>query len=361
MGSLLYRPDWEEARGRLTTWWNGGDIGRPAMHITVPREEPIEDIPVMPEPAGWITHYSTSNLRYRVNLALRSCINEDYFGEAIPAQFASGDLAPNCLALYLGCRGVETAQDTVWCEPFIDDPDTFEFRYDPDNFYWRFTLEATWQVRAQARGKFFDQFPDLIEGLDTLAAMRGTERLLTDLVERSEWVHASLRRITDLYFRYYDVLYDLLRDEVGGSVYWVWAPGRLTKLQCDISVMISPTMFNEFMLPILTEMTERVSYSLYHWDGPGALVHQEALFSIPRLNMFQWQPGSMNEPQWHERWWPLFHAIFDAGKKLVIGGGGREQLLALKKEFGEQCKLMMLSCGASSREEAEELIRLMEL
>jgi hypothetical protein len=36
-------------------------------------------------------------------------------------------------------------------------------------------------------------------------------------------------------------------------------------------------------------------------------------------------------------------------------------LLALKKEFGEQCKLMMLSCGASSREEAEELIRLMEL
>jgi len=360
MSSLLYRPDWEEARQRLTTWWNGGDIGRPAMSITVPRESPIEDIPIMPEPAGWITRYSTTNLPYRVNLALRSCINEDHYGEALPSRFASGDLAPNCLALYLGCRGIEMEQDPVWCEPFVDDPDSFEFRYHPNNFYWQFTLEATRQVRAQAKGKFLDQFPDLIEGLDTLAAMRGTERLLTDLIERPGWVHASLRKITDLYFRYYDVLYDLIRDEVGGSVYWVWAPGRLTKLQCDMSVMISQAMFNAFMLPILTEMTERVSYSLYHWDGPGALVHQEALLSIPRLNMFQWQPGSMNEPQWHPRWWPLFHAIFDAGKKLVIEGGGREQLLALKREFGEKCKLMMLSCSASSQDEAEELIRLME-
>jgi 5-methyltetrahydrofolate--homocysteine methyltransferase len=343
----------------LTTWWNGGDIGRPAMQITAPRETPIEEIPAMPEPEGWLTHYSTKSLPYRVNLALRSCIYHDYFGEAAPA-YSSGDLAPNCLALYLGCRGIETAEDTVWCEPFIDDPGSFDFRCDPGNFYWNITLEATKRVRGQADGKFLDQFPDLIEGLDTLAAMRGTERLLEDLIRRPAWVHQSLRRITDLYFRYYDVLYDLVRDEVGGSVFWIWAPGRLTKLQCDFSAMISPAMFNEFMLPILIEMTERVSYSLYHWDGPGAIVHQEALLSIPRLNMIQWQPGAGNEPQWHQKWWPLYHKLFDAGKKILIGGGGREQLLALKKEFGEKCRGFCLGCEVNSREEAEGLMRLME-
>ncbi len=358
MPSLLYRPDWEDARQRLTTWWNGGDIGRPAMNITAPRETPHEDIAALPEPAGWITYYSTRNLPYRVNLALRSCLHTDYFAEAEPA-YSSGDLAPNCLALYLGCRGLETP-DSVWCVPFIDDPERYQFGYDPDSFYWQFTLDATRQVRAQATGKFLDQFPDLIEGLDTLAAMRGTQRLLQDLIDRPAWVHKSLRAITDLYFRYYDVLYDLIRDEVGGSCFWIWAPGRLTKLQCDFSPMISPAMFNEFMLPILTEMTERVSYSLYHWDGPGALVHTDALLSIPRLSMIQWQPGAGNEPQWHQRWWPTFHKLLDAGKKLIIGGGGRPQLLALKQEFGPQCKQMCLSVGAQNKAEADELMALME-
>jgi hypothetical protein len=358
MGSLLYYPGWEEARARLTTWWNGGDIGRPAMQYTAPRDTPWEDVPALPEPEGWVTDYSTKSLPYRVNLALRSCLHTDYFGEAMPA-VTPGDLAPNCLALYLGCHGVEMP-GTVWCEPFLDDPEAARFAYDPDNFYWRFCYDAYAQTAALGQGKFLQQFPDLIEGLDTLAAMRGTDRLLYDLLERPDWVHACLRTLTDLYFRYYDMLYDLLRDEVGGSVYWVWAPGRLTKLQCDFSAMISPGMFRDFMVPVLTEMTERVGYSLYHWDGPSALCHQDVLLSLPRLGMIQWQPGAGVEPQWHSRWWPMFHDLLDAGKALYIGGGGRDQLLALKREFGQQCKRMFLSGDAESPQQAQEYLQLME-
>jgi len=360
MPGLQYRPDWEEARARLTAWWNGGDIGRPAMQIAVRRTTPHEEIAALPEPPGWVTHYGTGSLPYRVNLALRECLWTDYYGEALPA-VSPGDLAPNCLALYLGCRGRERQEgDTVWCEPCIESPETARFAYDPDNFYWRFSTEAFSQVKALAQGKLLQQFPDLIEGLDTLAAMRGTDALLCDLLERPEWVHASLRTITDLYFQYYDRLYDLLRDEVGGSIYWVWAPGRLTKLQCDISAMLSPAMFREFMLPILIEMTERVSYSLYHWDGPQALVHQEALLSIPRLGMIQWQPGSMNEPGQHPRWWPVLHAMLDAGKKVMIGGGSVEEMRALKREFGPQCKQFILGCEAQSAEQARAFMELME-
>jgi len=359
MPPLQYRPDWEEARHRLTTWWHGGDIGRPAMHIAVPRSQPIEHIPALPEPEGWVTSYSTRSLEYRVNLALRACLNHDYFGELAPV-YPSGDLAPNCLALYLGCRGVEMP-DTVWCQPFLHDPENDTFGCDPDNFYWRFTRDAINQVKPLRQGKFLDQFPDLIEGLDTLAAMRGTERLLEDLLRRPAWVHASLRKITDLYFRYYDVLYDLLRDEVGGSVFWIWAPGRIAKFQCDFSAMISPAMFRDFMLPLFAEMTERVSYSLYHWDGPGAIVHHDALLSLPRLHMLQWTPGAGVEDTWHPRWWPLYHKTLDAGKKLFIGAWTRDQLLGLKREFGERCKQMLITTAAHTPAEARDLLHLMEL
>jgi hypothetical protein len=359
MTNLQYRPDWEAARARMTAWWNGGDIGRPAMQVSAPRETPWEEIPAMPEPEGWITGYSTKNYDYRINVALRGCLKTDYLGEAVPAA-APGDLAPNCLALYLGCRGVEMP-GTVWCEPFISDPAAARFDYDPANFYWDFSKRAYTEVAAKGRGKFLQAFPDLIEGLDTLAAMRGTEELLEDLLDRPEWVQACMRQITDRYFRYYDVLYDLIRDEVGGSVFWAWAPGRMAKFQCDFSAMISPAMFAEFMAPVLTEMTERVAFSMYHWDGPSAIPHHDILLSIPRLTLLQWTPGAGAEPSWHQRWWPMYHKTLEAGKKLFVGADGLDTLLALKREFGESLKGMLITMHAQSHAEGEAVLKAAEL
>ncbi|MCP4640666.1 MAG: hypothetical protein GY851_09550 [bacterium] len=356
MAGLLYREDMDDVRDRLTAWWNGSDLGRPMMHITAPRETPIEDVPVMPEPEGWVTHYSTSDFDYRVNLAERASINTHYLAEAVP--FASPDLAPNCLALYLGCRGVET-EGTVWCDPCIIDPEDARFEYDTDNFYWDFTLRLAREQLRLGEGKFLIQFPDLIEALDTLAAMRGSEDLLTDLLLRPEWVHASLRKLTDMYFRYYDVLYDLFRDEVGGSYWWAWAPGRMVKLQCDFSAMIAPDTFGEFMVPALTEMTERISYSMYHWDGPGAIPHLDHLLSIPKLDMIQWTPGAGVPPTDDPKWWPLYHRIVDAGKKVYCTDcGSLDSLKAMKGEFGPKLNQFLIGMHVGTPAGADKVLAL---
>ena len=160
MDALLYREDIAQVYDCLTTWWQGGDIGRPAMQLTIRRDEPIESIPQLPVPPSWVTHYSTGDFAYRANLAARACIHTQYLGEAVP--HTSPDLGPNCLA--------------------------------------REQLDL-------GAGKFLTAFPDLIEGLDTLAAMRGTQQLLIELLERPAWMQQSLRQITELYFRYYDALY----------------------------------------------------------------------------------------------------------------------------------------------------------
>src|ERR1035437_6326641 len=118
MSSLLYREDMDDVRRRLTTWWNGGDIGRPVMCVTAPRAGPLPTEPALAAPPGWKTHYSTSNYEYRVNLAARACADTYFLGDAVPT--TSPDLAPNCLALFLGCTGRET-EGTVWCESFIHD------------------------------------------------------------------------------------------------------------------------------------------------------------------------------------------------------------------------------------------------
>jgi len=357
--TYLYREDWLEARDRLTTWWNGGDIGRALMQVTAPRQDPIEAIEELPEPEGWVTTYSTKDMDYKINGGLRGCVSSHYLGEAVPMMDA-GNLAPNCLALYLGCHGVEMP-GTVWCEPFVENPGDIKFRYDPENFYWQFSCEAFRRSVKLGKGKCLHQFPDLIEGLDTLAAMRGTDNVLLDLVERPEWVHACLRRTTDRYFHHYDILYDMIRDEVGGSIFWCWAPGRMAKFQCDFSAMLSPGMFRDFMGPVLREMTERVSYCMYHWDGPGALCHLDTLLSLPDLDMIQWTPGAGAEGSWNRRWWPYYHTILDAGKKIFIGANSEEHLLDLKREFGEQTKRMLVRMSANTPEEGEAFLRLMEV
>jgi len=355
LSGLLYREDMDDVRKRLTVWWNGGDIGRPAMQIRVPRPKPLEAIPAMPPPKGWVTRYSTSNFDYRVNLSARANISAYFLGEAVPC--VAPDLAPNCLALYLGCHGVEMP-DTVWCEPCMSRPEEARFEFDPRNFYWDFCLRLGREQLRLGKGKFLIQFPDLIEGLDTLSAMRGNEKLLVDLIERPDWVHRCLRQITDRYFHYYDILYDLFRDEVGGSVFWAWAPGRMAKFQCDFSAMISPAMFGEFMAPVLREMCERVSYCMYHWDGPGALGHHDHLLAIPGLKMLQWTPGAGVEPCHHRRWWPIYHKSVEAGKKLFVSCDNAESLKALKREFGPKLKQFMIVMGAKTLAQADELLKI---
>ena len=359
MTGVLYRQDLDEVRTRLRLWWHGEDIGRPVMKITAPGEKPVEMIDEMPRPAQWQTDYSTSDFDYRVFLARQACNQTYYIGEAVP--WVSPDLGPGCLSLYLGCEAKEE-KDTVWFEPFLEGTEEARFPYNPDNFYWCFTLQLTEAIQRIGRGKFLLHFPDLIEGLDTLAAMRGTEELLMDMISKPDWVHACLREITDRYFHYYDVLYDRIRDEQGGSCFWIWAPGRMSKLQCDFSAMIGPDMFRDFMGPVLREMTERLSYSMYHWDGPGALPHLDCLLELPQLDMIQWVPGAGAELPDDRRWWPLYHRMVEAGKRPFIHYcSGKESLLAMKKEFGEGFKRFYIEMQAPDKATGEEWLKTAEV
>ena len=350
---LLYRADSDAAFERLSTWWKGGSIGRPALQIRVPRRAPVDEVEAAAVPPGWSTNYSTRDFGYRVNLAARECGPWEYHGEALPN--VSPDLGPNCLALYLGCTATD-GEDTVWFHPCIQSPETATFTVSASNFYWDFTQRLAREQLRLGRGKFLTSFPDLIEGLDTLAAMRGTEELLYDLMERPEWVHDSLRRITESYFQCYDQLYDLIHDERGGSHFWAWAPGRVAKLQCDFSAMISPSMFQDFMVPVLRRMTERLDYAIYHWDGPGAIPHLDHLLSVPRIHMIQWTAGAGAPPVWDRCWWPLYHRIVDSGRKVFLVDFDPGRFVDLKAEFGGKVGQFMLAMTCPTAEEAREML-----
>jgi len=98
-------------------------------------------------------------------------------------------------------------------------------------------------------------------------------------------------------------------------------------LQCDFSYMISPAMFERFVMPDLTACCDHLDHGFYHLDGPGQLAHLDLLLSIERLRGIQWIPGAGN-PEPNE--WPeVLQRIIQAGKlcQLYVSAEGARDIV----------------------------------
>ncbi len=351
---LLYKPDWPEARQRMEAFWRGEELDRIPLWVTAPRRTPLPGPQPPPEPPDPKTRKTDPN--YLLARAQAAFSRTFYGGESVPAFEAN--LGPGSLAIHLGSRPV-FMPTTVWYEPILDDlehgPD---LAFDENEPWWRWTVELTARAREEGRGKFLLAFPDLIENLDTLCSLRGTLELLTDLIDHPQAVHRYLEQIFHAYFACYDALAELMNVAENGSlftIFRVWGPGRVCKLQSDMSCMISPEMFAEFAVPYLRRQCQRVDQSFFHLDGPGAIKHLDALLAIPELGGIQWTPGAGAPPVHSERWWPMYRKIQAAGKRLFLLGVPPEKVPELARRFERNLTYIATHCP--SQDEAEALLR----
>jgi 5-methyltetrahydrofolate--homocysteine methyltransferase len=114
------------------------------------------------------------------------------------------------------------------------------------------------KIRATLDGECLVDMPDIIENIDIYSAMRGTEEALYDLMDDPELVEARIAQIDDAYFRYYDAFREVIAEPDGTQSYTCFhirGAGRVAKIQCDFSAMLSPAQFRRFVLPSLEKQT----------------------------------------------------------------------------------------------------------
>jgi hypothetical protein len=87
-------------------------------------------------------------------------------------------------------------------------------------------------------------------------------------------------------------------------------------MQSDFAYMISPDMFERFVVPDLTACCETLDHGFYHLDGKAQIIHLDHLLSIERLRGIQWIPGDGQPPP--DRWLPLLKRIRDGGKLVQV-------------------------------------------
>ena len=348
---LAFKEDWEETKARFLTWWDHGYFGRCAMAVTAPRCEP-PDVPRPPEAESpeqmwydldWISQWADYHLG-----------REFFGGEALPA-WSAGYSGVSAIPALLGCP-TEVDMATGWWHPILTDPDHLDvtgLKLDETSEKYVFTMEMLRRAVRESRGKSLPSIGAFGGGGDTLAALRGTEQLLIDCIERPDEVRAAEEYLMDMWCDFYDRCFAVVHEATEGSTCWfnLWSPGKFYAGQNDFSFNIGPEMFREIFLPSIRRQTEFLDHTVYHVDGVNAFRHVEALCELPRLHALQILPGSGKGSVL--QYVNVLHKVQAAGKNLHISlvPEDVERALSVLSARG-----LFLGIGAATEAEARELL-----
>ncbi len=305
--------DWERVERDTMAWWNG-ELDRPLVYLTA--ADPVQERLTAIKPYSYQSNFPFNLPADRVVDCYQPFLESTrYYGDAFPWFWIN--FGPGIAAGFLGCdvNSVTDPSETVWFSPKMIQPiEEIQLKYDPYNIWLKRVKDITAAFVERFGSMLQVSHTDMGGNLDILASFRTTGDLLFDVTERPEEVERLVGDITKLWIQYYDELEGIIRPTCRGSSSWtpIWSSGRTYMLQCDFSYMISPKMFERYVVPDLTACCDHLDHGFYHLDGKGEVPHLPLLLEIERLRGIQWIPGD-GQPS-ADQWLPLLKRIRDGGK-----------------------------------------------
>ncbi len=283
--NLTLKPDLNEAKKYWSAFWAGEIIDRPAISLKV---APGPDAP--PHPAGLI-------LQDDPLIAVRQfgewAAHVKWLAEAVP--FFHLNYGPDQFAAWLGAR-LEYSPDsggTTWSVPFIRDWDLDGAEIDhPHGQWWDRAVEVYRGAGEIADGRFLIGVPDAHSNMDALSALRGPQAMCEDLLDVPEKVDRAMLRVRKAFAPILETVANAGRMDKWGYTGWLpfYSETPYATLQCDFACMVGPEHFRRWILPALEEESSYLDHSVYHYDGPDALVHLDDVLSIPGIRAIQSGP-----------------------------------------------------------------------
>lgn len=344
---LSLKPDLADAARRWEAFYQGGIVDRPVVCVTAPLRV------VGPLPVGRYHHRVFDDIERVLDRAQEVAESTFYGGESIPVFGPS--LGPDEIAVYCGRGGFswsEQAPDTNWSAPFVRDWDqALPLRLHETNPLWQHVLALYRRAAERFAGMMLLNPLDLHTNMDLLAAIRGPQQLCLDCVDHPETVDRAMASARALFRPLWDAVRNAGRMDDRGYCQQFYSMHGAAILQCDFSCMISPAMFRRWVLPALEEEAAIVKHALYHWDGPGALVHIDDLVACQGLLALSYVPGAGRGDCID--YLELYKRLQARGKAVHVWGTP-EQIKLMHKELRPE--LVFYVTSASSRDEAESLL-----
>lgn len=314
---LALKPDIAEASRRWEAFYAGEVTDRPVVCVTAP-------LPGSARPPAPTYHDRVhQDLDALVERELARAEATFWGGEAVPSFLTS--FGPDEVAVFCGAPLHWSADsgNTNWSSPVVEDwRDALPIRLDPAHPLWLRMLEYYRKAAVRMRGKVLRSSLDLHTNMDLLAALRGPERLCMDLIDCPDLIDRAMTDARAVFPTVWEETARAARMREDGFCHAYYSMEGAAVLQCDFACMMSPAMFNRWVMPALEEEASLVRHALYHWDGPGALVHFDTLVASKGLHALSYVPGAGRGT--HRDYIDLFKRIQARGKAVQVWGDPEE-------------------------------------
>ncbi len=353
-----WKENWEDSKQNYIKWWKRESMvvsnwgsGIPLDRMVHQAEDPgpFTSLDQKYRDPSWIAmneHYRQARLAAPLDM--------------LPIAFP--DIGTVSLAPMLGAVP-QLGENNIWYnhDPSFGPEQDRTLVFDRNAEWWNIISDSARAVKHMAGGKYFTGLPAICPNLDVLAEIRGTENLMMDMVLNPEWVHSKLEEIQNVFEEIYTELYHIIKEEDGSSVmgyFMVWAPGRVCLAQCDTAAMISPGMFEEFVIPYTRRQCDFQDFSIYHVDGPMALKTVDPLLEIESLDAVEFTPGPNVPAGGDPYWYDLYKKIRKAGKCVQAVEVKPSQIVPLIDAVGPEGLYIHVDCY--DLKEFESVIRAVE-
>ncbi|ATW28020.1 hypothetical protein [Candidatus Formimonas warabiya] len=361
---MLHPEEMNKRLNRHLTFWGEGFKGEGAyIAVQAPDETVSDQYPEIEAPLSLEERWF--NIDYRLE-KFQHRLQATYFaGDAVPSvfvDFGSGNLAAMLGAAY------KLAEDTIWFDvdpPIKDWNQLPAFRLHRDEKIYQAVMETTHRLCAESKGRYLVGVTDIGANIDILAALRNRQNLLMDFIEETDAVKEMVGKINGFWREVFLASCHIINRYLPGITSFtpIFNPRKWYKLMSEVSVMISPAMFEEIVCPALQEQIDFLNgQALFNLDGQDQIRHLPFVLRLKGLHAIEWNPV----PKYQAGHKCAFKDFTDpgslkvcreiqaAGKKLVLCGIRPEQVETVFRYIAPDG--VFLFVHGTNRKDADEFL-----
>lgn len=193
-----------------------------------------------------------------------------------------------------GCEVyVSPASSSIWAEhpdPSWEALSRVEF--DPDNPWLLKLIECATALREHAAGRHPVSTPILRGVSDIATALLGPQRFVLELYDHPREMQRLLGRCAEMWEGVGQALVRAFGKFHGGQCAGrrrVWTPGTCMLYQDDAAAMLSPALFQEFILPHEHDILKQFGRTMIHTHSGTLRIMIDGLLSLPSLHAIEVQ------------------------------------------------------------------------
>jgi len=242
----------------------------------------------------------------------------------------------------LGCSVHGAEVSFVTGKVYSEIKDLPEPAIDEDNPWYKKYMEFLVKLTEFSAGRFPVGQPIMRGVTDIVGALAGQQEMALALVTEPDLIKKLFMDSARSLVKVIADQYKIVKPFHGGyaaGFYHLWAPGPIIWYQEDLSALMSPHHFDEYLRQTSTSICEGYKYTFVHLH-PSSFFHLDKILTLECLRAVQINKEEIGVPSISDML-PQFEKVFNAGKALILFGNLDESDIKILRDRFPMARLFL--------------------